>query len=335
VLGLFKKISFPSFLYLVIYLIILSLPVFINHPQTIEPEEWNAPFSSLVYYLLKPLSHVVPVFRLAGIISVFAFALILNKILVHWKIANRHFLTPLAIFLIAAYFNTFYVLSPPLIAAFFIMLTLARVYNFFIEEKSDTWLFDIGFLIALASLFYFPYVIFLPWAVISILFLKTLKIREFIVLLFGFISIYIIFGVYAFWTDQFMEQLHYLTSSFQFHFPMAINWTAFEWLKYGIISLVLLIAFVRQIIVANKSVIQVRKYILINMSLIPFVLIAGFMGYDFNLSQFILLLIPAGMALGFLFSSSEKKILSESFHILLILIIFISQFINFVPFMKP
>jgi hypothetical protein len=335
VLGLYRKISFLSFLYLIIYLIVVSSPVFFNYSQAINPQDWNAPFSSLVYYLLSPLSAGFPVFRLTGILFVFVFALVFNKILVTWKITKRHFLVPLAIFLIAAYFNSLFVLSPGLIAAFFVMLTLARIYNFFIEEKSDTWLFDIGFMIAVASLFYFPYIIFLPWAVISILFLKTLKIREFIVLLFGFISIYILFGVYAFWTDQFSAQWQYLISSFEFHLPVEINWTAFDWVKNILFLIIILVAIVRQTIEANKQVIQIRKYVFINLSIIPFLLIAGFMGYHFNLNQFILALIPIGLALGNLFSSSEKKILSESFHILLILIIFISQFVNFVPFMKP
>jgi hypothetical protein len=76
-------------------------------------------------------------------------------------------------------------LTPPLMAMFFLLLVLSRVF-LLANNSSDVALFQIGFYIGIATLFYLPSVFHLVWLMVGLSVFRTTTLRQYLLSLIGF-----------------------------------------------------------------------------------------------------------------------------------------------------
>jgi hypothetical protein len=101
-------------------------------------------------------------------------------------------------------------LYPSLFASFFLMLAVRRLAGSYKKEKALSEVFDAGLFIGIASLFYLPVAVFLVFLWITILIIRSLLWREWVVALVGFalpfgFSLayhYLFFTPEAFWYNK-------------------------------------------------------------------------------------------------------------------------------------
>ncbi|MCX6290776.1 MAG: DUF6427 family protein [Bacteroidetes bacterium] len=97
-------------------------------------------------------------------------------------------------------------LHPVLIANIFLLVALDKTFSLFKNETAALALFDGGFMISMASFFYFPAVLFFAWFIISIAILRPFSFREWLIACIGFVLPYFFMSVYFFWNDRLVSK---------------------------------------------------------------------------------------------------------------------------------
>lgn len=167
-------------------------------------------------------------------------------VLVLFYASSPLFLTPSGLLLA----NTFYLL------AIWEMLKTYRV-----PTCADS-IFNMGVWLAIGSLFYFSITVLLLWAIFGLNVLRAFKLRELLMVIAGFLAVYIIVGVWFFWKDQwtaFVEG-HFVENIGFLHLQHAGNKT-YEWIALAFCGLLIGICLASFGQYTFKQNIQVQKKI--------------------------------------------------------------------------
>ena len=92
-------------------------------------------------------------------------------------------------------FIPFLVLSPTLICNFITIWMLYKLFNIYKQADVKGIMFDLGMLVALGSLIYFPFIVMLPLIWISLIIFRPFSWREWITPLMGVIVVYFLLAV--------------------------------------------------------------------------------------------------------------------------------------------
>lgn len=199
--------------------------------------------------------HVVVL--LAGIFLVFGQAILVNRSLRTIKgLASAGYLPALFYIFFSAALGAGF--NAPTVGAGFLLLAFNRLLRAYGPEPADSLLLEAGFWIGLASVTVATYLIFLPFALMMASNLRPIIVREFGVLLAGFLSVFIlvISGIYVldYWQD-------FLAFPWVFNpsFPDLRNLGGATILRTAIPVLVAIGALLTANQRNRKSLIQVRK----------------------------------------------------------------------------
>lgn len=173
---------------------VLWLPGFL-HPATLVIKHQMPLFE----FFTKPLL----AYPWAGAIVAFLLLLIqaflFNYILYKYEITGKSTYLPVFIYLIFTSFSPALLsLTPLSFAGIFVLLALNRVLAIYRNTSALSPCFDAGFLVAIASLFYFPAVVLLIFLLIAVLVLRPFSGRELLIVLLGFLLPYIYVQVWYF-----------------------------------------------------------------------------------------------------------------------------------------
>ena len=98
--------------------------------------------------------------------------------------------------------NDMLLLSPPLFANLFILFAINKLLTSYRKDNAFSQAFDAGMLISVATLFYFPYIVFLPLLGVGLIIMRPFNWREWLISFFGAVIPYIFVLTYYFWKDQ-------------------------------------------------------------------------------------------------------------------------------------
>jgi hypothetical protein len=115
--------------------------------------------------------------------------------------ARSTFLPGMAYMLITSLLPEWSFLSAPLIAATFIIWAFAKLFQLYNNEYANTKIYNIGLLLGIASLFYFPSLLFIACIIIGLLILRSFLVNEIFLLLIGATTPYYFYAVYLFLVD--------------------------------------------------------------------------------------------------------------------------------------
>jgi hypothetical protein len=120
---------------------------------------------------------------------------------VHIFIATRTQMPALLYMLLCSLFAGHVILVPALAASFLILLMLFRVFSTYKKESLSYNFLDAGILISLASLVYFPAILFYPVLLIIAYIIRPFIWREWIYTLIGLLLPYLFILVFLYLTD--------------------------------------------------------------------------------------------------------------------------------------
>lgn len=130
---------------------------------------------------------------------------------------------------------------PALIANFFVLFSIDWLYSSYKKTKPNLELFNAGFMMAMAGLIYFDAFILIIAIFLSYLILHTVKLREILVILTGFVApIFILIGIVFLNDSLFLykdELIKYITEA-KYDFRMDLSSYAF----YGYLIFIFLIS---------------------------------------------------------------------------------------------
>jgi hypothetical protein len=209
-LSFFKVNAVYQIFSLLILLILIRLPVYlVGLPQLIPELQWmlvgeqinkgfvmyseiwdnTAPLSALVYAGLDGIfGRSQTVYQIAAL-TVASFQVIYFNVMMNNRnvLSKRNYIPGLIYLLFLNFSFDCCTLSPVLMATTFVLMSFGTMVRQISRLQSTDEVFEIGFLIGLASLFHPPACIFILWAMASLVFFSGATIRQYSLAIFGFL----------------------------------------------------------------------------------------------------------------------------------------------------
>jgi hypothetical protein len=197
-IKLFKSNSQISIIILPIFMALCWFNAFLS------PAPVNVEHAMPLYKLLVGWTQPVPIAA-----SIFAYIVVVLTGFLYNYIANEQEFLPKRTYLPGLFYCVLMSSSPlllqchPLIFAnLFITLMLNALVNTYRQNTAFNGVFQGGFFLGIASLFYFPVVLLFPLLLVSLLVLRPFIWREWLIIIIGFIFPYIYVVTYYFWNDS-------------------------------------------------------------------------------------------------------------------------------------
>ncbi|MEJ2004332.1 MAG: DUF6427 family protein [Cyclobacteriaceae bacterium] len=126
--------------------------------------------------------------QIVAMLIVFLQSFIFNKILLDNKAYDEYTYIPGLIYaLLMSWFFDQFSLSPSLLGLTFILLALNNVLDHLqFKAKKDEMIHNIGIHLGVATLFFLPYAIFLPFIIIAFAFFSGTILRRYLLIIYGF-----------------------------------------------------------------------------------------------------------------------------------------------------
>jgi hypothetical protein len=196
---------------LLVLMLIIYLPLFIDPPAVIEPElksmlvgekihEGNkmyaevadntAPLAAWFHALIDAVfGRSLLARHIIAFLIIFFQSAYLGIIFITKKVFNENTFIPSLIFSVLFFFSfDTLTLSDELLGSGFLLLALSNLFKEIeFRMPRDETTFNLGIYISLASLFYFPYIIFLFCVLVSLFLFARASARKFLLFIFGFL----------------------------------------------------------------------------------------------------------------------------------------------------
>lgn len=201
--------------------------------------------------IVLPVKHAMPLYELfagifvnipwlsttIGLLLVIGQAFLLNFIVNENEVLEKQNYLPALFYIIFMSNNdAMLTLHPLLFGNLFVLFAFHKLFSSYRKDKAYSNAFDAGFLISIATLFYFPFVVFLPLLGVGLILLRPFDWREWIISFFGAIIPYLFVVTFYFWFDkldylvydkmfyQFIKEKPVLDFPNTFYFMLGVGW---------------------------------------------------------------------------------------------------------------
>lgn len=328
-ISIFKVFNPLNVLWLAILMFILRIGFIAEAPGKIE-FVFIEPFARLLVpvayeYAFSPMLNIF----LAGVL-VLGQALLLNYLVNHYNLLGKpSFLPSLMYVTLTSLFAPFMVLSSPLICNFLVIWMLFKLFSFYKSDDAKSTAYDLGMIVAIGSIIYFPYIYLFLAIWIALVIFKPFNWREWVSGILGYLTIFFFFAVFYYLNNKLVSFYH-IWAPLGTRFPNSIKITNYyNYLVLVPVVLILVLYFVKLQQNYYKSYVQVRKSFQL---LFIIFLIGGLSFYvksEFNLNHFLLCVVPLSVFFSYYFITAGKRWVYESLYLLLLISIIYSQFNTF------
>ncbi|TVQ11290.1 MAG: hypothetical protein EA361_12820 [Bacteroidetes bacterium] len=312
------------FALLIIIAVVLWLDAFLLYGQVALPTENNAPLYSLVASVFsnRPFLSVLLSF-LFMILQAWMF----NRVITGKNLVDRNSMLPALVYIVlmSSSFSLFG-LHPVWFANFFLIITLDKMFDVFRDEAVFVEIFNVGFFVSLASLFYFPALIFIFLIISALIIYFLVNIRGIIASLIGLFLPYMFAALYYYWNDISIAEV-FLAGNIQVDVAfLTRHIIPFGWVSIIVIGLTGLIAVSRLYLGAlrDKPVRIRKRYQVLFIYLIIAVVSVLIAGKTINIHHGIIMLPLSAIVAGF-FQENKKSLLNEIIFTLLLLLMLVGK----------
>lgn len=325
---LFKQQEALNLIVLVILAFAIRLPYLLNE-EPIPVFNYNEPLSLFLFNTFQSLWSLKLWNTILTTLMYVSMGIWLNKIINDYGLLFKNTMLPSLLFvIITGIFPTFYTLDAAILIIYLQLYLLITLFNLFKTNKATQISFDAGFVVAIASMFYFPAIawLFLVW--VSLAIFRPFSWREWLSSIVGVITLYIFLAFYYFWTDRWADFLLIWQPLKGTFWQINVFPKKSDYLPLFPVVLILIIAFSKLFENFYKNVLLVRKA---QQIMIASILVTAFSYYikpSFSINHFILLAAPLTFFLSYFFLVYKRTWVAESLMWLLILSEIAFQIIN-------
>lgn len=305
---------------------LLCVGVFYHLPTELEPVFLEPAVHNLLGFNLKielsPATNVIMTLILTLLQAFF-----LNKIISHFNFFNKpNFLTALMYMSLVSLLLPFLVLSPTLICNFIAIWMLSKLFNIYKQSDVKGLMFDLGIIVAIGSLIYFPFIVMLLLLWIALIIFRPFIWREWITPLVGFLNVYFLIGVVYYWLDRF-EEFKAIFSPFRNPLPTSLPLDYHDYIV--VIPIGIGILFFLAILKDQyfRSVVHIRKSFQLLFYMLVLIIGSFYLNESITINHFLLCAPPLAIYLAYYFTYAKTKWLYESLYLLIIGTILYFQFI--------
>lgn len=253
-------------------------------------------------------------------------ALLINRLVNRFNLVGRpSFLAALMYMTLASLMLPFLVLSPVLICNFLSLWMLDKLLSIYRRTEIKPLMFDLGMIVALGSLIYFPFIVMLLLLWVSLMIFRPFNWREWIAGPIGFASVYFLLGVSYLWTDR-LDSFYEIWIPLTYPFPTSINIDIYDYLVLLPLVAILILFFftLRQNLL--KSVVHIRKSFQLLFCMFLLAMASFYLNAKWPVSHFLLAVPPIAIYMTYYFNYASKRWLYESMYAILVLTILYFQF---------
>ncbi|MFC3365017.1 DUF6427 family protein [Pedobacter fastidiosus] len=252
-------------------------------------------------------------------VLVYIQALIFNRVINnHNLLAKPSFLPGLMYIAGTSLFLDFMVLSPALISNFLLIWVIDKFLKLAKSANSITTVFDIGMIIALGTLIYFPFMATLLMIFLALLLFRSFNWREWIAGLIGFITVFFFVAVYYYWNNN-LGSFYQIWKPLGNKFPSVFKINYNDYLVLIPVAIIIILASLQLRENFFRSFISTRK----GFQMLFFMfLVAGASFYlkpNFSIWHFLLCVPPGAVLLAYYFSNAKKRWFYETLFLLFVL----------------
>ena len=304
---------------LVAYAIFMRIAIFLNVPSDLTFEILE-PYTKLFINIPKDaLSSEANLF-FATVITLVQ-ALIFNRIVNnHGLLAKPSYLPALLYITGTSLFLQFLVLSPALICNFLIIVIIDKFLKLSKTAGAMSIMFDVGMLIAIGTLIYFPFILLLIMLWLSLLMYRPFNWREWIAGVIGFLTIFMFVAVFYYWNDsidRFIDIWQPLTNKFPINLQINYN----DYLVLIPVGLIMILAVIQLRDNFFRSFISTRKAFQMLFFMFLVSILSFYTKRGVTVAHF-LLCVPAGaVLLAYYFSNAKKRWFYETLFAILVICI--------------
>jgi hypothetical protein len=330
IIKAFRTFNPLNIFWLAILLFILRAGYILQVPDNLE-FAFLEPFARSL--IPVPYEHIISPglnMFLAGLL-VFVQAILVNYLINHYNLLGKPtFLPALMYITVSGLFTPFLVLSQPLICNFLVIWMLFKLFGLYKGDDGKSTAYDLGMIVALGSLIYFPFIFLFLVIWIALVIFKPFNWREWVAGIIGYATIYIFLAVYYYLNNR-LNQFYKIWLPLGARFPnhITININYYNYLVLVPVIIILMLCFFKLRENFFRSYVQTRK----SFQLLFFVfIIAGLSFYvraEFNLSHFLLCAVPAATFFAYYFLYASNKWVYETLYFLLFISIIYFQFNTF------
>lgn len=320
----FRKYTPLNILILVVLGLVLCVHAVLNYPTNlsrplVEPG-LLLPFGQNYQLALSPTVNV-----LGTLFITILQGLYLNRVLNNYNFFGKpSFLVALLYLTIASLSDSFLVLSPVLLCNFIFIWMLDKLMGIYHREEVKSTLFDLGILVAIGSLIYFPFVIMLLalWAGLRIF--RPFNWREWTAALLGCLSVFFLLWVLYFWNGMEGQYatfwMPYLSPTFTI-FQMELQ----EYILWATVFFILILSL--NVLRENifKRIVFIRKIVQLLFIMLLFAFLAIFFEQGKEHTHFLLMVPPLSIYAAYYFHFAKTKWFYESVYLILFALIVIFQ----------
>lgn len=321
----FRKYTPLNILFLSAVGLILCLGVFLHLPRDLMPVFFEPAISNFTGKLypenISPQANVLITLGLT-IIQ----ALLINTIVNRFNLVGRSsFLPALMYMTLASLMLPFLVLSPILICNFLTIWMLDKLLSIYRRAEIKPLMFDLGMIVALGSLVYFPFIVMLLLLWCSLMIFRPFNWREWVAVPVGFVTVYFVLGVAYLWLDR-MDAFYEIWRPLTYPFPTSLHIEIYDYLV--LLPLIAIMALFVIILRKNlfKSVVHIRKSFQLLFCMFVLAVASFYLNADWSINHFLLAAPPIAIYMTYYFSYAAKRWFYESMFALLLLTIIYSQF---------
>lgn len=265
-------------------------------------------------------------FALVTLLLLFAQAFALNFLVSEHRLLGTTNLFPGVFFLmISSAVPAFLPLTPLHIANICMLIVLWELMSIYKAAACADRIFNIGFWIGIASLFYLSYSVFIVLGLVGLNIMRAFNLRERLMALIGFLVPYLLLGVYFYWNDDFGWFI-------EKQFTSAIGFLSFRttemWEVYaalGIFAILILVSLLSANGYLFKTQIQVQKKINLLFWMMLIAALSLFLQNDLGLEHLLILTPPLGIFIAINFTKLKPPI-AETIHTILFVAILFYQY---------
>jgi hypothetical protein len=317
----FRTLNPINILYLFAYTFFMRIAIFVDMPPMLN-FEFVEPYAKLFFHIPIAGNVISPTLNVfCASLIVFLQALIFNRIVNNHGLLNKHGYLPALLYITgASLFLPFLVLSPVLMCNFLLILVMDKILKIGKAPHAIMLMFDIGMIIAIGSLIYFPFIAMMLLIWLCLLLYRSFNWREWLSGLVGFAMVYFFLAVYYYWQDQL--SLFYriwlpLTNKFPIVFQINYN----DYLVLVPVSIMMVLAMIQLRKNFFRSFISTRKAFQALFFMFLLAVISCYAKPGFRLYHFLLCVPPGAVLLSYYFSNSTKRWFYESLFLILIITI--------------
>ena len=307
-------------------ILLLAYAILLRAHNFIFPTNWQPTdpdiFSQMVYSWVGTNGFGA---NFLALLLVFIQALVLNAVVNNYKMTKQASYYPgLAYIFVASCLPEFLELHPIHFANTFLILVLLELFSSYKKHIAASEVFNVGFFIAIGSLFYFSANSFLLLAFIGLATIRSFNFKEISIILIGYFVPFFLLGTFLFWEDRFNEFIPVIGDFSFFNIYFASSW--YNYAKLGLIIFLVLWAFFKYQPLLFKTNIQVQK----NIGVVYWALVVGGISFIYqshvDLGHTLILAVPLAICFGFGLLKIKNKAVADFWHLILLALVLILQY---------